>query len=358
MSADPPATAGLPPATDRPAGAAASPPALALDAGGTQCRWALAAADGRLLAEGRVPGFGGAQAASARGRAGIAAAMAPLRDALAPFGAPRAVWGGITGLDDAHGPALAEALAPALGVPPAAVALSNDLVMACRALWAPGEGYVLVAGTGAIAGFVDAQGRWHRVGGRGVVIDDGGGGHWIAVQALRRVWRAEDAEPGAWRRSLLAQRLFDLIGGSEWADTRRFLVQADRGRVGRLALAVGEVAEADPAALQILQAAGRELARLAQVLRARFGPGPLAQVGRVWALHPAVQAAFQAELPAGITPQPLTDPVAVQAARRAAAGEPLWPPAPGPAGAPAAAAAAALPTATAPATLSPPTCPG
>lgn len=330
----PPATAAAAPADALPAATG-----LALDAGGTQCRWALAAADGRLLAEGRLPGFGGAQAVTPRGRAAIAASLAPLRDTLAQHPQPRQVWGGVTGLDDAHAQPLAAELAQALGLDAATVQLSNDLVLACRALWAPGEGYVLVAGTGAIAGFVDDSSHWHRAGGRGVVIDDAGGGHWIAVQALRQVWRAEDAEPGAWRRSLLAQRLFDLLGGHDWADTRRFLVQADRGRVGRLALAVAEAAEADHHALRLLQAAGRELARLPLVLHHRFGQRPLALAGRVWALHPAVLKSFCAELPEGWVPVQPAEPVAPVAARRAAAGERFLPQAgPGLVAAPAAGA--------------------
>jgi hypothetical protein len=148
----------------------------------------------------------------------------------------------------------------------------NDIELTCHAA---GDAYVVYAGTGSIAAFLDATGTLQRAGGRGGIIDDAGSGHWLARQALCQVWRAEDDEPGAWQRSPLAQRLFARIGGSEWAQTRAWVYGASRGELGTLALAVAEAAQApepDPVALALLHQAGAEIARLGMALMHRHGP--------------------------------------------------------------------------------------
>ena len=293
-----------------------TPPAwLGLDAGGTQTRWALAGAGGQLLREGSVASLSGLQLHDPAGRAVMAQTLAELSAACGPV---QGVVAGVTGFDAEQGPQLCQLLAQALQLDRSAVRAMNDIELACHAAFGPGEGYVVYAGTGSIAAFIDEQGTLHRAGGRGALIDDAGGGHWIAREALRHVWRAEDESPGAWRQSPLAQRLFEHMGGSDWAHTRQWVYGASRGELGTLALAVAQAAPDDAVALHILQAAGRELARLAQALTARHGPRPLALAGRVFDLHPAVRAALQQALPAGTTLQQLQEPAHCAAARIAA----------------------------------------
>ncbi|HSQ71290.1 MAG TPA: BadF/BadG/BcrA/BcrD ATPase family protein, partial [Rubrivivax sp.] len=211
--------------------------------------------------------------------------------------------------------------AAALGLAPAAVQPMTDIELVYRTAFAPGEGVVLYAGTGSIAAFVDADGTMPRAGGRGAVIDDAGGGHWIGRRALRQIWRAEDAEPGAWRHSPLARRVFERIGGIDWAQTRHWVYNgpgAARGEMGLLALAVAAAADEDAAALALLQAAGAELARLALAMRQRFGPLPLALAGRVFELHPAIELGLRQALPAGSAMRRLALPAHHAAARLAA----------------------------------------
>ena len=300
---------------------AASRPGLGLDAGGTHTRWALAAADGRLHAEGCIAAVSGLQLRSAAGRDAAADALRQLAAAVAPLGGAGRVVAGVTGLDATQAPLLCELAATALGLASADVQAMADVELACRAAFAPGEGFVVVAGTGSIAAFVDEQGGLHRAGGRGAVIDDAGSGHWIARRALRQIWRAEDSEPGAWRRSPLARQIFERIGGAAWADTRHWVYNgpgAARGGLGTLALAVAAAADEDPAALALLQAAGTELARLALALQQRFGARPLALAGRVFDLHPAIEDSLRRGLPAGTAVQRLTLPPHHAAARMAA----------------------------------------
>ena len=269
---------------------------LGIDAGGTQTRWALAARDGSIVAEGLAPGVSALQLSSSDGRAAVQACFSGIAAEALRSGQPQRIHAGMTGFGGDSG-LLAEWLAAACAVPRDRVTLSNDIEIAYLDSFAPGEGYLVYAGTGSIGAFIDADGEFHRAGGRGVVLDDGGGGFWIAREALRLVWRREDEQPGAWRASRLAQALFEDIGGDDWALSRQFIYGQERGAVGKLALAVARVADDDAEAAGILRSAGEELARLARALTGRFGPRPVVLAGRAAQLHPLVFASMRAALP-------------------------------------------------------------
>lgn len=271
---------------------------LGLDAGGTQTRWALARADGSVVAEGQAAGFSGLQLTDATGREDIAQALRAVAGAAAGHGRIVAACAGVTGFDGDDSALLVAVMAQAFALEARRVRLFNDVELACRAAFAPGQGYLVYAGTGSIAAFVDEQQQLHRAGGRGGLIDDGGSGYWIAREALRRIWRAEDESPGLWRDSVLAKAVFDAVGGSDWAHTRGHVYGASRGQIGELALAVAAVAESDHAAKSILIDAGHELARLGAALVQRHGARPVRLAGRVFALHPCIEAALREAMPA------------------------------------------------------------
>ena len=120
----------------------------------------------------------------------------------------------------------------------------------------------------------------------------------------------------------MARRVFDRVGGCDWAQTRQWVYAgASRGQLGTLALAVAAAADEDPAAMAILQAAGTELARLALALLQRFGTLPvalpIALAGRVFELHPVIGAQLRQALPTGTSIQRLLQPADVEAARMA-----------------------------------------
>jgi len=269
---------------------------LGIDAGGTRTRWALADTSGRIVAEGEAAGVSASQMSSGAGQQLLHEALGALCRAVRDAGRPRRVRAGLTGFGG-DGAALSAWLAGALALEPQAVVLSNDIEIAYLDSFAPGEGYLVYAGTGSIAAWIDEDGAFHRAGGRGVLLDDGGGGYWIAREALRRIWRLEDEAPGSWTDSALARAVFAQIGGSDWALSREFMYGSQRGEIGKLALAVAAAADSDPAALAILVEAGRELARLALALIRRCGPRPVALAGRAAELHPAIETALRAALP-------------------------------------------------------------
>jgi N-acetylglucosamine kinase-like BadF-type ATPase len=276
---------------------------LGIDGGGTRTRWALAAADGATLAAGEFAGCSALQLAEPGGREALAATFSAIAREIAGevrrHDQPVRIVAGLTGFagpaDEAR-PALAALLAEAFGTEPAAVELLADVELAYRSAFEPGAGFLVYAGTGSIAVFVSREGTLSRAGGRGALLDDGGSGFWIAREAFRTVWRGEDESPGSWRESALARRLFAQVGGPDWLTSRQFLYGRSRGEVGELALLVAETAADDVRSTQILMDAGRELARLANVMTKRFGRKPIALAGRAIALHPLIEQSFRASL--------------------------------------------------------------
>ena len=274
---------------------------LGIDAGGTQTRWALAAADGQIVAEGALAGLSFNQMQNDAGRSAVQTLLQQLAaQALAVMpahGGLQGVCAGLTGFDGAVAQP-AQWLAAALQLPLAAVQLRSDIEIAYLDSFTLGEGYLVYAGTGSIAAWIDPQGTLHRAGGRGVLLDDGGGGYWIAREALRYIWRLEDEAPDSWQQSALARAVFERIGGSDWALSRQFVYGQERGALGQLALAVAASAATDPAAQDILRRAGEELARIGLALVRRYGARPMVLSGRAATLHPLIAASMRAALPA------------------------------------------------------------
>ena len=290
---------------------------LGIDAGGTRTRWALADGAGAIVAEGEVAGLSALQMGDAAGRAGLHASLAGLASAVLEHGKPVRIRAGLTGLGGASAQ-LQLWLSTLFDIPASSIALCNDIEIAYAACFQPGEGYLVYAGTGSIGAWIDGAGVFHRAGGRGVMLDDGGGGFWIAREALRHIWRSEDEQPGAWTASSMACAVFEHVGGSDWDLSRQFIYGQERGAVGRLALAVAASAQEDPAAAAILRAAGRELARLALALCGRFGARPVVLSGRAATLHPLIFEAMRAALPPDL-PLTVASTDAHLAAARAAA---------------------------------------
>ncbi|HYC36263.1 MAG TPA: BadF/BadG/BcrA/BcrD ATPase family protein [Usitatibacter sp.] len=293
------------------------PLGLGIDAGGTHTRWALAQADGTIVASGEARGISAHLMSTTEGRQRIRDVMAEVAKGALAVGRIGRVQAGVTGLPDTD-PALRAMLAEPFGLEADAVTVQSDIVFAYLGQFRPGEGYVVYAGTGSVAAFIDDDGALHRAGGRGTLLDDGGGGFWIAREALRHVWRNEDANPGAWKRSPLARELFARLGGPDWPLTRQAVYGGDRGEVGRLALAVAETAGRDPVAMAILEQAGAELARLGNAMLSRFGARPVVLTGRAATLHPVIQQAMQAGLPANSPCELRQGEAHFAAARRAA----------------------------------------
>ncbi|MBC3881517.1 ATPase [Undibacterium sp. LX40W] len=269
--------------------------------GGSQTRWTLLDSTAQLQAEGHTQGATALRLHESDSQTSLRHIFTEIAQTLPPSISTPSLWvcAGLTGLVGSEHQSLArDLIATIFKTDVKQVKVHNDIEIAYYSAFEAGEGYLIYAGTGSIGAYIDAQGQLHRVGGHGYILDDAGGGYWIAREALKHIWRQEDEQPGNWQTSALAQAVFAHIGGHDWQSSRQFLYQGSRGDVGRLAIAVAASADRDAQALAILHSAGKELARLAQLLCQRFGTKPLALAGRVRELHPMISDSFRQHLPA------------------------------------------------------------
>ena len=262
---------------------------LGLDVGGTASRWVACAPDGDLVGRGAAAGATG-HIFNPSEKDRLLGVVGTIVEALARADLhASSVTAGITGYGDQARDAIAQLLGKSFGTPGNDIVLVDDIVLAYMANFEPGEGHLVSAGTGSIGVHVSADGESIRVGGRGILIDDAGGGSWIALRALDRLYRSLDRHGDFSSVEPLADRIFTMIGGREWHHVRQFVYGGDRGRIGTLAVAVAGAAEAgDATALAILREAGVELAQLATCLQQRVGELPIKFTGGVLDLHPVI----------------------------------------------------------------------
>ncbi|KFL26947.1 hypothetical protein JP74_10275 [Devosia sp. 17-2-E-8] len=278
---------------------------LGIDIGGTASRWVLVGQDGSVLARGAAGGATG-HTFNPVEREKLANVIGSIRAAAQVT--PRAITIGATGLGPRAYDDVREIMAAAFGTPGAAMITMDDMELAYRAVFAPGTGHLIAAGTGSVGLHLLADGNTIRVGGRGLLIDDGGSGTWIALRALDLIYRRIDDTGGPAEAAILARVLFDTMGGDTWDDTRAFVYGGDRGRIGQLAQQVAAAAVAgDPLALQILSDAGVELARLGSALIKRTRSLPIGYVGGIVRLHPVIKTSLLAALQGEDVSFPETD---------------------------------------------------
>ena len=141
------------------------------------------------------------------------------------------------------------------------------------ALWGATEcrpGIVVIAGTGSIAWGEDGAGKTARAGGWGYAFGDEGGGFDLVRKAMRTALKAEEGwGPDSSLRTLFlensrAETMNDLL--------HRFYADGlPRDEIAALAPLADQAAEGgDEVARAVLDAAGRDLARLAEAVRGQL----------------------------------------------------------------------------------------
>lgn len=265
---------------------------LGIDAGASSTRWVLLR-DGARIAEGTA----GPMTGHLYGRDAIdrmAETLERMSAEIRSHARPDRVMAGISGLTAATRAAdlYHRYLSTQFKLDRQRVTVTNDMEIAYRSAFAPGEGILVYAGTGSIAYHLRADGTAERAGGYGYLIDDAGGGFWIGQQAIRAVMRAHD------RNTLptpLSRALFAQIGGDTWDVIRAHVYGGGRQAIAAFVPAVLRAdGEGDQDAKTILRGAGEELAHLAQIMFARVGPKPVALTGGVPRAAHMVVAAFRA----------------------------------------------------------------
>jgi glucosamine kinase len=270
---------------------------IGIDIGGTASRWVACDGDGAELARGKSRGAT-AHLFNPAERDKLASVLAELAEQVRGAGlVAQSVTAGVTGFGAAVRDEAVALFGDSFGVEPARVLVTDDIRLAYAGNFAPGEGHLISAGTGSIGVHIDAQGQIHRVGGRGIFIDDAGSGSWIALRGLDLVFRSFDETGNFEAVATLANEYFEIVGGKTWDDVRSYVYGGDRGRIGLMSVAVGKAAhKGDALALSILSDAGRELARLALGLEKQVGQRPICLVGGVGRLHPVIFEQMRAQL--------------------------------------------------------------
>ncbi len=282
---------------------------LGLDAGGSSTGWLLVDPRGNELARGRTGGITGhlfsgvGEELSAEGQASLERLQALLRE-VEQAGRPTGVVMGAAGLEGGSRAAdhLVRVIAEGLSLPADAVVVDNDMEIAYRSAFEPGEGVLVYGGTGSIAYHVPRNGPALRIGGYGYLIDDAGGGFWIGRRALAQVLRWQD-ELGMPAARPLAREVYAQLGSSSWPVIRQRVYSGGRSSVAALAPAVVRAAaKGDETAAGILAEAGTELARLANAALRRLGQLlPVTLLGGVTHMGGVLQKSLAEGLPGGIS---------------------------------------------------------
>lgn len=136
----------------------------------------------------------------------------------------------------------------------ARVTVTSDVVTAHLGALEGGAGVVAIAGTGAVALAVGADGRHHLVDGHGPYLGDAGSGTWIGRRALDAALRHHDGRPGgsaALARAATARygALSGLPGvvhgaASPWRDVAAFVPDVAAAADGGDPVALGVLADA------------------------------------------------------------------------------------------------------------------
>ena len=165
------------------------------------------------------------------------------------------------------GPADKESILPEILVSDRTL-VTDDAFIALAGATAGQPGLVVIAGTGSIAFGRSASGRTARAGGWGYLFGDEGGGFWIARQAMRAAlaWEEGWGVPTSLRARLLDAMIGQNVPVRNINDLmhRCYTPEFSRPRVASLSVLVNHAAErGDPVAVEILDTAARELAKLA-----------------------------------------------------------------------------------------------
>jgi N-acetylglucosamine kinase-like BadF-type ATPase len=165
---------------------------------------------------------------------------------------------GMAGVDRPGDREVVQAMLSRFG-PFARILITNDAEAALVGGVGRRHGLVLIAGTGAIAYGVNAQGEARRADGWGFLVGDEGSAHWIGVQGLRAIARAHDGRGPA---TALKERLIAHLGLPDVSRLVTLIYADDFGvpQLAGLAPLVSQAARAgDAVAQDILREAGRRL---------------------------------------------------------------------------------------------------
>ena len=265
---------------------------LCIDAGASSAKWCLKSDSGfRTGVAGPITGHLFTEEAQS-------AAYAELAKIATDTGAVTKLTMGITGLDNGTQVAndLVQYISSLFNVDKSNIVVMNDMELAYSAVFAPGEGVLVYAGTGAIASQIDKAGKFVRAGGWGFHVGDFGAGYSIGAAALRYV-------TGLWDQGKeplddeFAAAIMNFANCMNWSDLRVFIYGNGRSAIASIAPIVGKLADSGNEIAQLLlQDAGMALAELAQHIIDRTGATKVIAMGGTFKISDKLFAEFKSAL--------------------------------------------------------------
>jgi len=147
----------------------------------------------------------------------------------------------------------------------------SDAVIALMAETKGEAGIVVISGTGSIAYAIDKEGNTSRCGGWGALIDDGGSGCKIGMEAIRYALMAFD---GRGKKTVLEDMINKHFGLKQISDILKIIYSPsfEKAKAAKLSKLVSKAAkQKDEAAMLIEEEAALELAKLAKTLIKKHG---------------------------------------------------------------------------------------
>lgn len=239
---------------------------IGVDGGGTHTRVAIVDAAGELLGEGSA-GPGNYQAVGVEEVSrSIEMALTETWRSIGQDRRPvRGAFLGMAGVVTPHDRGVIEGIAKALGIADQ-LEVDHDIRIALAGGLECREGVALIAGTGSSCYGRRDDGRSHRAGGWGHLVDDAGSGYRLVLDALAAIVRAID---GRGDDTSLRTILLDRLGITDPNDLLRLLGSEalDRTELAALAPDVINAAEhGDHVALDIIHHGADELARMVEAV--------------------------------------------------------------------------------------------
>jgi glucosamine kinase len=268
------------------------PRVLGVDVGGTRTRAVIASAEGVVLGRGDAPG---ANRHSSAGRF-VDVLTVAIREAQAGAGQSHvhAAVVAVAGMSHAASlePEVQQVLAAVDIAAP--VEIVPDVVANHAAGTDAASGLVLVAGTGAIAAWIDGDRVERRADGVGWLLGDEGSAVWFGVEAVRAVLRAWDGR-GAQTAldEVVAQTLLDsdtIPGPAPTSEVIAAVHAESPASLGRLAPDVIAAAEHDEVAADIVDRAIEHLRRSAEAAAGTHRPRSIVLAGSLLLGAPTIAA--------------------------------------------------------------------
>lgn len=175
---------------------------------------------------------------------------------------------GSAGIDTAENTQAMEKLLKEIGVAcPLKVVNDAELILATETKGTPGV--AIISGTGSIGYAIGKEGAKDRAGGWGYLIDDGGSGYWLGMQAIKHALLAYD---GRGKNTILTEKIISHFKIKNIENVLNYIYTPNfnKAQIAELALLVkNAAAEGDEIAAILENEAANELFYLAKALITR-----------------------------------------------------------------------------------------